>query len=184
MEMGLHELVGRHKAFVNLTRHFVLNHHLIPPATDQLVLEILEDVDGDPQVVEAVTALKVTALKEKGYRIALDDFVFRDSLLPLIELVDIVKIDLPALERDELAEHVSMLRRRPALLLAEKVETHEEFDFCKDLGFDLYQGFFLCKPKTLQGRRAPANRLNTMQPRPSACATRSSPSAMPSSTWA
>ncbi len=158
MEMGLHELVGQHKAFINLTRHFVLNHQLIPMATEQLVLEILEDIDGEAQIVEAVAALK-----EKGYRIALDDFVFRESLLPLVELADIIKIDLPTLDRDELTEHVSQLRQQPALLLAEKVETHEEFDFCKDLGFDLYQGFFLCKPKTLKGRRAPTNRLSTMR---------------------
>jgi len=158
MEMGLNELVGDHKAFVNLTRHFVVNHELIPSASEQLVLEILEDIDGDAEVVEAVAKLK-----EKGYAIALDDFIFRESLRPLIELADIIKIDILALNREELQSYVTELRRYPLQLLAEKVETHDDFDFCKGLGFDLYQGFFLCKPKTLKGRRAPSNRVTTMQ---------------------
>ncbi len=158
MEMGLDELVGHHKAFVNLTRHFVLNHHLIPAASSQLVLEILEDIDGDAEVVEAVKDLK-----DKGYLIALDDFVFNESLRPLVELADIIKIDILALDREGLEAHVEILRPYGVQLLAEKVETHDDFDFCQGLGFDLYQGFFLCKPKTLKGRRAPANRLATMQ---------------------
>ncbi len=158
MEMGLDALVGDRKAFVNLTRRFILNHELIPEASDQLVLEILEDIDGDGEIVEAVRRLK-----DKGYLIALDDFVYRRSLRPLLELADIIKVELPALTREDLEAHVAALRHYPLQLLAEKVETHEEFDFCKSLGFDLYQGFFLCKPKTLKGRRAPTNRLNTMQ---------------------
>ncbi len=158
MEMGLDELVGDRKAFVNLTRHFILNHELIPEASNQLVLEILEDIDGDDEIVEAVKLLK-----DKGYLIALDDFVYRRSLRPLLELADIIKVELPALTREDLEAHVTALRNYPLQLLAEKVETHEEFDFCKSLGFDLYQGFFLCKPKTLKGRRAPTNRLNTVQ---------------------
>ncbi len=158
MEMGLDELVGHHKAFINLTRHFVVNHELIPSASEQLVLEILEDIDGDAEVVNAVAKLK-----EKGYIIALDDFIYRKSLEPLIELADIIKIDILALRRDELEDYVAALRRRPLKLLAEKVETHDDFDFCKALGFDLYQGFFLCKPKTLKGRRPPTNRLTTLQ---------------------
>lgn len=159
VEMGINELVGEHKAFVNLTRHFVVNHDLIIPfSSDQLVLEVLEDIESDKEVVQAVTQLK-----ERGYVIALDDFVFRESLRPLIELADIIKIDILAHEREELQACVRELRQYPLQLLAEKVETHDDFDFCKALGFDLYQGFFLCKPKTLSGRRLPGNHLTTMQ---------------------
>ncbi|HHH36245.1 MAG TPA: HDOD domain-containing protein [Gammaproteobacteria bacterium] len=158
IEAGLEELVGPHKAFVNLTRKFILNGDLIPPAKHQLVLEILENIEVDDELVQAVRILK-----SKGYTIALDDFVYHDAIQPLVELADIIKIDLRALKREELEDYVQHLRPYPAKLLAEKVETYEEFEDCMALGFNYFQGYFLCRPKTLQGTRLVGNRLAVMQ---------------------
>lgn len=158
MEAGLGELVGRHKAFVNLTRKFIIDNELIPPANNQLVLEILENIEVDDELVQAVIKLK-----SRGYTIALDDFIYHDKIQPLVELADIIKIDLRALGERDLQHYVQRLQAYPVKLLAEKVETHEELETCKALGFDYYQGFFLCRPKTVQGARIPGNRLATMQ---------------------
>jgi len=158
MEIGLNELVGRHKAFVNLTRNFILNSTLIPPVNERLVLEILEDIEVDEEIVRGIALLK-----EKGYVIALDDFIYHEKMLPLIRLADIIKIDILAISREELREYVTSLRTFSVQLLAEKVETYEEFETCKSLGFDYYQGFFLSRPKTLKGRRIPVNHLSTLQ---------------------
>jgi len=158
MEIGLNELVGSHKAFFNLTRNFIINSDLIPPVNDQLVLEILEDIEVDDELIQAVKTLK-----KKGYTIALDDFIYHEKMQPLVELADIIKIDLLAISKDELYHCVNTLQKYPLKLLAEKVETHEDFNICKDLGFDYYQGFFLCRPKTLKGTRIPGNRLAALQ---------------------
>jgi len=158
LEMGLSRVVGDHQAFVNLTRSFLINHDGLPPPSAQLVLEVLEDIEVDQELIDAVTVLR-----ERGYIIALDDFVFYERLRPLVELADIIKIDLRALSRDDIVKHLQLLRQYPLKLLAEKVETPEEFDWCKDQGFDMYQGFFLCRPRVLRGQRLPANRVNTLR---------------------
>lgn len=158
LEVGLTRVVGGHQAFINLTRSFLIKHEHLPPPSDQLVLEILEDVEVDQDLVDAVATLH-----ERGYIIALDDFIYHEDLRPLIELADIIKIDLQALNRDQVTEHVNLLRQYPLRLLAEKIETVDEFEWCKSVGFDLFQGYFLCRPRVLRGRRMPANRVNTMR---------------------
>ncbi|HFQ91905.1 MAG TPA: EAL domain-containing protein, partial [Chromatiales bacterium] len=113
MEAGLEELVGPHKAFINLTRKFILNGDLIPPAKHQLVLEILEDIEVDGELIQAVKTLKT-----KGYTIALDDFIYHDTIQPLVELADIIKIDLRALDEATLRDYVQRLKPYPLKLLA------------------------------------------------------------------
>lgn len=157
-ETGLEKIVGKHAAFVNLTRRFILNESLIPPPSDQLVLEILEDIEVDDELLTAVGNLKA-----KGYTIALDDFIYHPKLQPLVRMADIIKIDILALNHQEIDEHLFTLRKFPLKLLAEKVETPEEFDWCKSRGFDYFQGYFLCKPRIIKGRRMPTNRLNTLR---------------------
>jgi len=157
-EMGLEKIVGPHAAFVNLTRRFILNESLIPPPSDQLVLEVLEDIEVDDELLAAVSRLK-----EKGYTIALDDFIYHPKLQPLVRMADIIKIDILALSHQEIDEHLFTLRKFPLKILAEKVETPEEFDWCKSRGFDYYQGYFLCKPRIIKGRRMPTNRVNTLR---------------------
>ena len=158
LEMGLSRVVGDHQAFINFTRSFLLNHDGLPPPSKQLVLEVLEDIAVDQELID-----NVGELRRRGYIIALDDFIFREDLRPLVELANIIKIDLRALSRDDVADHLAILRKYPVKLLAEKVETPEEFDWCKAQGFDMFQGFFLCRPRVLRGRRLPANRVNTMR---------------------
>lgn len=158
IELGLARVVGDHRAFINLTHHFLLNQHLLPPPSNQLVLEILEDVTVDDELLKAVIRLK-----EKGYLIALDDYRLNDANRSLLEYADIVKLDLQALDNRTLREHVLQLRKYPLSLLAEKIETPDEFDWCRGLDFDYYQGFFLCRPRVLSGRQLPVNRLNAMR---------------------
>jgi len=158
LEMGLSRVVGEHQAFINLTRSFLVNHDTLPPPSNQLVLEVLEDIEVDQELVESIGLLR-----QRGYIIALDDFIFHERLRPLVELADIIKIDLRALSRDDVVKHLQVLRQYPLKLLAEKVETPEEFDWCKSQGFDMYQGFFLCRPRVLRGQRLPASRVNTLR---------------------
>jgi len=157
-EIGLTKIIGKHLAFINLTRSFLLGIYPLPECQDQVVLEILEDIEIDDKIIAAVEKLS-----QQGYTIALDDFVYHKKLEPLIKLAQIIKIDLMALSREELVEHVQILRKYDVKLLAEKVETQEEYEFCKKLNFDYYQGYFFCKPKIIKGKRPPANKLAAMR---------------------
>ncbi len=157
-ELGMGKVVGDHKAFINVTRSFLLNKDLLPPPSPQLVLEILEDIIIDDSITAAVRELK-----NRGYVIALDDFVYHEDLRPLIEMADIIKLDVQELGCERIEEQLHLLKHYPLKLLAEKVETPEMFEHCSRLGFDYYQGYFLCRPRILHGKRLPANRLNAMR---------------------
>ena len=159
-EIGLEKLVGKNKAFINLTYNHILNMSELPypEMKDKLVLEILEDIKAEEAIIEAVSNLT-----ENGYSIALDDFIYHESLQSLVDISDIIKIDLMAISKDELVEHVAKLSNGKRKLLAEKVETQEEFEHCKELGFDYFQGYFFSKPNIVKGQKLPANKVAIIQ---------------------
>lgn len=152
--IGFEELVGEHYAFLNMTRGFLLQQRPVTLPATRVVLEVLEDMPPDAALI---SALKGWA--ERGYTIALDDFILRESMLPLLDVVDIVKVEIGALTEAELEEHVRVLRGYKPRLLAEKVETQEQFELCHRLGFDYFQGFFLERPQVLQGTSISTARL-------------------------
>jgi len=153
-EFGLTNLIGDKLGFINLTRNFIVGSLPLPAEQDRLVLEVLEDIELDKMVLNGILKLK-----QKNYIIALDDFIFHPHLAPLVEIADIIKIDLMAMNQQQLAEHVTALSKYPVKLLAEKVETQEEYQRCLDYGFDYFQGYFFCKPNVLTTTHTPANRL-------------------------
>ncbi len=154
MEIGLDNIVGQRLAFINLTRAFFVDNNDICLPKERVVLELLEHIEPDAEVIAGVKRLSA-----QGYAIALDDFVYHDALQPLVQLADIVKVDVVDLERDEIRRQVQKLRRHRLKLLAEKVETRDEFEFCMDLGFDYFQGNFFAHPQVIRGQRLPNNRL-------------------------
>lgn len=156
-EIGLDQLVGNHPAFINLTYDFLIGEREIPDLRNQLVLEILEDVEITPELISAVKKLS-----DSGYMIALDDFIYHEDMLPLVELADIIKIDILQLDEQGLRDHVEKLNHYDVRLLAEKVETRQEYELCKELGFDYFQGYFFCKPNIVSSQRVPANRIAIM----------------------
>jgi c-di-GMP phosphodiesterase len=153
LELGLDTLVGAKRAFVNLTRDFLLQDYSLVFPPDRVVLEVLEDIAVD-DVLAALRNLSV-----QGYTIALDDFFYQEHLRPLVELADIIKIDVLASGRTTVAEQVELLRQYDVPLLAEKVETQEDFTYYKTLGFEYFQGYFFCRPDVVKGQRSPTNRL-------------------------
>lgn len=153
-DFGLESVVGHKLAFVNLPRRFLTGRHPLPFSSQQVVLEILEDVAGDPAVLDGVRRLR-----EQGFRFALDDFVWSPTTEPLIELCEYVKLDVLAYSAEGLDEAVQRLRPYGTQLLAEKVETPEQFDRCRRLSFDYYQGYLLSRPTLLSRRSLDPTRL-------------------------
>ncbi|MEE9492124.1 MAG: HDOD domain-containing protein [Gammaproteobacteria bacterium] len=157
MEIGLNNIVDDRLAFINLTRSFIVNAKQISLPRDRVVLELLEDIAPDEEVIAGMQRLS-----RQGYQIALDDFVLHETVRPLIELADIIKIDVMALSDQQIRNHVEELRRYPVKLLAEKVESWEMYDMCKALNFDFYQGYYFSLPKIIQKKSLPTNRLSIL----------------------
>ena len=158
LEFGLKKLVSDKKAFINFTEQNLLNRapKLLPP--ENVVVEILENVHPTPEILEAVQELK-----EAGYKIALDDFVLMPGYEKLIDMADIIKVDFRITAdpkerkkmRDVLPKHIH--------LLAEKIETEEEFQQAVAFGYVLYQGYFFCKPVILHQKKLTSNTLSKMR---------------------
>lgn len=158
IEFGAERVLGNKLGFLNLTRAFLIGDMPLPFTNQQIVLEVLEDIEIDDEVLAAIEKLS-----QQGFTIALDDFIFNEKLRPLVKLADIVKIDLLALSKQQLAEHVEILKQENVKLLAEKVETLEEFEQCKQLGFDYYQGYFFCKPTLLNAKPLPESKTSALR---------------------
>jgi EAL and modified HD-GYP domain-containing signal transduction protein len=154
MEIGMDELVGRYPAFVNFESSMLMANYCESLPNERVVLEILETVAPDEAIVR-----RLHDLRSKGYRIALDDFVCTTPISPFVEVADFVKLDIMNSDWPEIEKAVTALRGYPLHLIAEKVETREDFDRAKALGFDHFQGYFFCKPQNVRGRQLPVNRL-------------------------
>jgi c-di-GMP phosphodiesterase len=152
-EIGLERVIGDRLAFVNLTRGFVVGKYPLPLSCDRLVLEVLETVKADKEVLEGLKRLK-----GQGYRIALDDFQVTDSNRALLPLADIIKLDVQALPGVQLERELERLSKYRVQFLAEKVETQEEYETCKGLGIEFFQGYFFARPKLLHACVLPTQR--------------------------
>ena len=154
--LDIDAVVGRHQAYINFTRQLILE----PPPFDhrRITIEVLEDVEVDALLVDRLRELRAT-----GFTIALDDFVYGPQYEPLLELATIVKLDIRAHDHAGLAVQVALAGRPGITLLAEKVETHAEFQRCRALGFELFQGYFFAMPELISGRRAPVQRQSVLR---------------------
>ncbi len=157
LEFGLDKLVGDKLAFINLTETFLFNEGALPIPPQQVVIEVLEDVPINAKLLGAVARLK-----SEGFTIALDDYIYNPAHKPLVAMADIIKIDIMQLSREQLIRHATALKKFNAKLLAEKVETMDEFELCHKLGFEYFQGYFLSKPRVIQGKSLPTNKLAVM----------------------
>lgn len=161
LEIGIEHIVGNAYAFFNLTNEFITGEIPIPFKPGHIVLEVLEDISMSEQILASVKKLSA-----HGFTIALDDFVFGSQQEELIPYVDIIKIEYPAHTKSELEIGLRRLTHKKkygARILAEKIETEQDYLLCRELGFDLFQGYFLSKPHLLTSTTISENNLDALQ---------------------
>ncbi len=158
LNIGIDELTGGRLAFVNFTQDLLVQQipALFPRET--IMVEILEDVRPEPALIDACRQLV-----DKGYQLALDDFVYAQGLEALLRMAAIVKIDFLNTPPEEIAALAAALVAFDVKLLAEKVETHEEFQTARDMGFVYFQGYFFSKPEILKGRDIAPGKMQLLQ---------------------
>jgi c-di-GMP-related signal transduction protein len=153
-ELGIDAVLGGCRGFINFDAELLMSDvvELLPP--DRTVVELLETIEIDQAVVD-----RCQALRSAGFHFALDDIVqmgaAHESLLHLIE---VVKVDIPATPPGDVPGLVAKARQAGVKLLAEKVDSLEQANWCRDLGFDLFQGYYFARPVILEGRRADPSR--------------------------
>jgi EAL and modified HD-GYP domain-containing signal transduction protein len=154
--LPLADVLDDKPAFVNFTRELLDHDPPVHPA--KLVIEILENVEVDADTVAAVRRLK-----QSGYRIALDDYVYAEHHAELLTLADVIKIDVLNTQWAVVGALVRRLRPLGVQLLAEKVETQAMFEACLELGFTLFQGYFLSRPQLVRGRQLKTGQQTALQ---------------------
>jgi EAL and modified HD-GYP domain-containing signal transduction protein len=158
LDIGLQNLVGNKLAFVNATRPFLVGEQEIPFPPEQTVIEILESVAHDAEAVDGCRRLSA-----QGYTLALDDYDWNDPDDPLLDLVSIVKLDVLALAPAQLELEVARCADLGVELVAEKVETHQQMKYCRDLGFELFQGYLLSRPEVVEGQALTPGRVTCLR---------------------
>jgi EAL and modified HD-GYP domain-containing signal transduction protein len=155
LDIGIHKITDGKKAFVNFTKNLIINESATLFPKDTLVVEVLETIRPTPEIVD-----KCKSLKNKGYLIALDDFVFSKEFIPLIGLADIIKIDFLSTPETELEKYFKIIGRTHIKFLAEKVETRDVYNLALSMGFTYFQGYFFSKPVILSEKSISPMKMN------------------------
>jgi len=154
LNIGLDNIVSSKRAFINFTEEHLLEKTAMNLPPDKIIVEVLEYVPPTPEIINACVELK-----ENGYILALDDFVFAEGLEPLIELADIIKIDFQELSQAEVQQEITRLKKGKVRLLAEKIETYAQFDAAWKMGFHYFQGYFFSQPEMLKKKEIPSSKI-------------------------
>jgi EAL and modified HD-GYP domain-containing signal transduction protein len=158
-ELGLENVVGDSLGFLNIDAAVLMSDFISFLPADKVVLELLETVRATPEIIA-----RVEELIQAGYTFALDDVVSNsDDVRQFLPLVQIVKIDIMGMDKGVLRTLSQHFRTGKKKMLAEKVETLEEFQFCQQLGFDYFQGYYFAKPVILSGKKLSPSQLSILQ---------------------
>jgi len=160
--IGITKLVGNRKAFINCSYDLLISDILYILDPKVFVLEILEAVQIDDKIIEAIKNFR-----KKGYSIAIDDFVpsieeFK-RVLPLLPYTSIVKLEFPSIPLEDIDKTVKSLHQKNIKVLAEKIETEADFNVCKSAKCDYYQGYFFAKPENLNSGKIDINSFGALQ---------------------
>jgi c-di-GMP-related signal transduction protein len=158
LTIGVNQLVGDKVIFCNVGRGEELGAIPVTLPPERTVIEVLESVR-----IDEASLAGCRDLVERGYRLALDDFVWTEGAEQLLELASIVKIDFRAGGRDEIRALAARCREYDVVLLAEKVETDDDVAWARDLGFELFQGYAIERPRLVSGQTVTASSVTRAQ---------------------
>ncbi|MGD6876383.1 EAL and HDOD domain-containing protein [Bacillus infantis] len=155
LSIGMDKLADGKKCFINFTEKLILND--IPTYFDKeaIAVEILEDIIPTSEILQACSRLK-----QLGYTIVLDDFVLKEENKAFLEYANIIKVDIIKTNIQDIGKILRELPNKDVKLLAEKVETREDFTIAKSLGFTLFQGYFFSKPVVINAKDVSSTLIN------------------------
>jgi EAL and modified HD-GYP domain-containing signal transduction protein len=151
LSIGLEGVLSGKKAFINFDNAVLRGGLHLSLPRHAIVIELLESVEPTPDLIALCRSVR-----EQGYSIALDDFVWLPEFDPLTRIADVIKVDVQATTKPEQERLLQSFGPQGVTMLAEKVETHEEFEWASRAGYDLFQGYFFARPVVVRGRQIPA----------------------------
>lgn len=158
LDQSINKLVGNCLCFINFPYSLIVENLVDFLPVEKVVIEILEDCTPDDNLLRSIQELK-----EKGFKIALDDFTMDDAWIKFLPYTDIIKFDFKAYPLTQIKEFINKNHGYKIDFLAEKIETEEEYLFAINLGFTLFQGYFFSKPQIVANKSLSQNQLVVLQ---------------------
>jgi len=153
--MGISEFTGNKPAFINFTLETLSKGYPEMLTPDEVVVEILETIKPGKKLLGLCKDLH-----KKGYTLALDDYEHQSVWAHFYPFIKIIKIDIQQSSLDDIKEVLVAIKDHPHIkMLAEKVETYEEYDQMLQLGFDYFQGYFFAKPEMIKTKNLSPSQL-------------------------
>lgn len=157
-ELGLEIVIGDSFGYINVDAAVLLSDFVKFLPHKKVILEVLETVQATPELIE-----RMSELRQAGFRFALDDVIAdSDNLQKLLPFIEIIKIDVKQVSKENLPGLSRLFKVANKTLLAEKVEDIDQFQHCLDLGFDYFQGYYFAKPLILSGKKIAPSELTVM----------------------
>ncbi|MBU0947011.1 MAG: HDOD domain-containing protein [Proteobacteria bacterium] len=156
--VGIEEITNGKKAFVNFTEELLLQGTAHMFSSETIIIELLENISPSPEVIAASQELR-----KKHYDLALDDFTWSEDFIPLLQEATFIKIDFQQSSEQEILTISEMAKKYDCILLAEKIETYQEFNQAKSLGFGYFQGYFFSRPEMMQNKDISPMKQNVLQ---------------------
>lgn len=158
LSLGIEEITGNKKAFINFHRNALIYQFPTSLDANKVVIEVVETVDVDEALVAACKHIKGL-----GYPIALDDYDMDGKWESFIPFTSVVKIDITEIQHDLIPPLVKRFKSHNIKLVAERIETYEEFHKFKNMGFDYFQGYFFARPEIVRHRKLGPSSLTMME---------------------
>lgn len=158
LSIGLENILCGKKAFLNFNHRLLSDGLHLSLPREATVIEILETVEPNSDLLALCRSIH-----EQGYTLALDDFVASPQFEPLTLLAQLIKVDVRVTSRAEQERLLRKYKPRGIAMLAEKVETYEEFEWTRAAGYDYFQGYFFARPSVIQSQQVPATKLNCLR---------------------
>ena len=158
-QLGLEKVIGDAQGFINVDAAVIMSDIFVFLPREKVVLEVLETVEASAPVLE-----RMAELAGHGFRFALDDVTaITPNVESLLPMIDFIKLNMREMPLSSLVQLAPRFKRDNKKLMAEKVETRDEYDTCRELGFDYFQGYYFAKPVVISGRKLTPSQLAVME---------------------
>jgi len=157
MEIGIDKLVHDRIAFIKVAERFLSDDDVFPLPQERVILKIPSYLNIDAQLIAGVERLVAA-----GYRLAIDNYLEYSHLQPLAYMASIIDLNIEKMSRPAIQANVGILKKLHPVVLVDHVQSHDEYDFCRDLGVEYFQGYFLSRPRIVRGESLGSNQMSIM----------------------
>lgn len=151
-------LSSNKRIFITFTEKLLLEGYWSVLPKDQAIIEISESVQPSPDIIDVCKTLK-----SNGYMLAMGDFHYSSAWEPVIEIADVLKVNIKTSSKNEVEAYAIKYAQEHVKLLAERVETLQDYYHLRKLGYNYFQGYYFSKPEIIRSEQMPTSRITKLR---------------------